>query len=70
MLYYRLIVEPSSAFSQDGLKRFVAGLHQFGFELVGTVKELRGEDGTLLQALHLTLTGEAGQPVAALFERK
>ena len=64
------IVEPASSFSDEGLKRFIAGLHQFGFELVGTAKELRGEDGTLLKALHLTLTGEIGQPSTASFERK
>lgn len=64
------IVEPATAFSEEGLKRFVVGLHQFGFELVGSAKELRGEDGTLLKALHLTLTGETGKPVASFFERK
>ena len=65
-----MIVEPASAFSEEGLKRFLTGLHQFGFELIGSVKELRGEDGTILNALHLTLTGEAGRPAASLFERK
>jgi hypothetical protein len=65
-----LIVEPSSAFSDDGLKHFLVGLRQFGLELIGSVKELRGEDGALLKALHLTLTGEAGRPVASLFQRK
>ena len=64
------IVEPASSFSDEGLKRFMAGLHAFGFELVGTVKELRGEEGTLLKALHLTLTGEIGQPAIVSFERK
>jgi hypothetical protein len=64
------VVEPATAFSEDGLKRFVVGLHQFGFEMVGSAKELRGEDGTLLKALHLTLTGEAGRPVVSLFQRK
>ncbi len=64
------IVEPDSAFTPDGLVPFVEGLRQFGFELVGAVKELRGEDGTLLKALHLTLTGEVGDPPETLFERK
>ena len=64
------IVEPSSALSEDGLKHFLVGLCQFGFESIGSVKELRGEDGTILKALPLTLTGEAGRPVASLFERK
>ncbi|MBM2848661.1 MAG: hypothetical protein HW418_1603, partial [Anaerolineales bacterium] len=64
------IVEPDSAFTQEGQERFVIGLHQFGFELVGTVKELRGGDGTLLKGMHLTLTGELGDPPESLFERK
>jgi hypothetical protein len=64
------IVEPAASFSDEGLKRFIVGVHAFGFELVGTAKELRGEDGTLLKALHLTLTGEIGQPSTASFERK
>ncbi len=64
------IVEPDSAFTDEGLARFVNGLRQFGFELVGSVKDLRGEDGTLLKALHLTLTGEVGHPSELLFERK
>jgi superfamily II DNA or RNA helicase len=64
------IVEPDSAFTSEGVARFVDGLRQFGFELVGTVKELRGENGTLLKALHLTLTGDMGDPPSPLFERK
>jgi hypothetical protein len=48
----------------------VEGLRQFGFELVGTVTELRGEDETLLKGMHLTLTGELGKPDDYLFERK
>jgi hypothetical protein len=48
----------------------VNGLNQFGFELVGSVKDLRGEDGTLLKGMHLTLTSEAGKPKEAAFERK
>jgi ubiquinone/menaquinone biosynthesis C-methylase UbiE len=51
------IVEPDSSFTAEGLVRFVNGLRQFGFELVGSVKDLRGEDGTLLKGMHLTLTG-------------
>ena len=64
------IVEPDSAFTPEGLARFVNGLSQFGFELVGSVKDLRGEDGTLLKGMHLTLTGETGEPEEATFERK
>ncbi len=64
------IVELDSAFTSEGLARFVGGLRQFGFELVGTVKDLRGEDGTLLKGMHLTLTGELGTPDGAAFERK
>ncbi len=64
------LVEPESAFTQDGLIRFVNGLRQFGFELVGSVKDLRGEDGTLLKGMRLTLTGEVGKPEEKLFEKK
>ncbi len=64
------IVEPDSSFTAEGLARFVNGLRQFGFELVGSVKDLRGEDGTLLKGMHLTLTGEMGKPRVEMFERK
>ena len=64
------IVEPASAFSPEGLVRFLNGLRQFGFELVGSVKGLRSEDGTLLKGMHLTLTGEMGKAEEAAFERK
>jgi hypothetical protein len=64
------IVEPDSSFTPEGLARFVNGLRQFGFELVGSVKDLRGEDGTLLKGMHLTLTGEMGKPNMEAFERK
>jgi hypothetical protein len=64
------IVEPDSAFSPEGLARFVNGLRQFGFELVGSVKDLRSEDGILLKGMHLTLTGELGKPETEAFERK
>jgi hypothetical protein len=64
------IVEPASAFTPEGLVRFLNGLHQFGFELVGSVKDLRSEDGTLLKGMHLTLTGEMGKANEAAFERK
>jgi hypothetical protein len=64
------IVEPDSSFTPDGLARFVNGLRQCGFELVGSVKDLRGEDGTLLKGMHLTLTGEIGKPDAGMFERR
>ncbi len=64
------IVEPDSAFTPQGLVRFVNSLNQFGFELVGNVKDLRGEDGTLLKGMHLTLSGEAGKLDGSLLERK
>ena len=64
------IVEPDSTFTSEGLVRFVNGLRQFGFELVGSVKELRGEDGTLLKGMHFSLTGEMGKPEIEAFERK
>ncbi|MBI3741983.1 MAG: hypothetical protein HY257_09555 [Chloroflexi bacterium] len=64
------IVEPESSFTSEGLARFVNALRQFGFELVGSVKDLRGGDETLLKGMHLTLTGEIGKPVAEMFERK
>ncbi|MDE3088214.1 MAG: hypothetical protein KGJ80_02360, partial [Chloroflexota bacterium] len=64
------IVEPESSFTVEGLARFVNGLKQFGFELVGSVKDLRGEDGTLLRSMHLTLTGEMGKPQETNLERK
>jgi hypothetical protein len=64
------IVEPDSAFTPAGLVRFVNALNQFGFELVRSVKDLRGEDGTVLKGMHLTLTGEMGQLEEAAFERK
>jgi hypothetical protein len=37
--------------------------------LVGTVKELRGEEDTLLKAMHFTLSGEKGNPNENDFER-
>ena len=64
------IVEPDSAFTPEGLGRIINGLTQFGFELVGTVKDLRGQDGTLLKAMHLTLTSDSGEPREERFERK
>jgi ubiquinone/menaquinone biosynthesis C-methylase UbiE len=63
------IVEPSSSFSETGLAYFIKGLQKFGFELVGSVKELRGEDDTLLKTMHLTLTGEMNSPKTEDFER-
>jgi hypothetical protein len=45
-------------------------LSQFGFELVGSVKDLRSEDGTVLKGMHLTLTGETGKPEESAFEKK
>lgn len=64
------VVEPGSAFNADRLGSFVAGVRQFGFESVGAARELRGDDGTLLKAMHFTLTGERGKPREELFRRK
>ncbi|HEV8717416.1 MAG TPA: SNF2-related protein [Candidatus Binatia bacterium] len=64
------IVEPASAFTPEGLVRFLHGLRQFGLELVGSVKDLRSDDGTLLKGMHITLTGEMGKAEGATFERK
>lgn len=64
------IVEPDSTFTPVGLARFVNGLSQFGFELVGSVKDLWSEDGANLKGMHFTLTGELGNPEAGMFERK
>ncbi len=64
------IVEPALSFTPEGLARFVNGLRQFGFELVGSVKELRSKDGALLKGMHFTLTSEMGQPEEIWFEKK
>src|SRR5262249_49083363 len=64
------IVEPASAFTPEGLVRFLRGLRHFGFELVGSVKDLRSEDGTLLKGMHLTLTGEMRKVEETTFKRK
>ncbi len=64
------VVEPDSAFTADGLRRFVEGLRRFGFELVSGTKELRTEEGTLLRAMHFTLTGEPSSPEEDLLARK
>jgi ubiquinone/menaquinone biosynthesis C-methylase UbiE len=41
------IVEPASSFTTGGLVRYIGGLQQCGFELVGKPKEMRGENETL-----------------------
>lgn len=64
------IVEPASAFTPEGLARFLEGVRKFGFEPVGGVRELRGAEGMLLIAIHLTLTGEPGTADESSFERK
>lgn len=64
------IVEPDATFTYTGLTRFVKGLQQFGFELVGTVKDLWSQDGAKLKGLHFSLTGEMCNPNESLFERK
>lgn len=64
------IVEPASSFTDEGLARFVKGLKEFGFDLVGGVKDLRGDDGIVLKAMHLALVGELDRPDETAFERK
>jgi SAM-dependent methyltransferase len=64
------IVEPASAFSVDGLARFIKGLQRFGFELVGAPKELRSEADVCLRAMHFTLSGDPGRPDDAFLLRK
>ncbi len=64
------VVEPASAFTAEGVIRFCEGLRRFGFELVGGVRELRGEEGTRLTGMHFTLTGERAMPDKDAFQRK
>ena len=64
------IVEPGSAFTSEGLAHFVSDLQQFGFEQVGSIRDVRGEDGIVLKGMHFTLTGERGKPEETTFERK
>lgn len=64
------IVEPDSTFTDTGLACFIKGLQQFGFELVGSVKDLWSQDGARLKGLHFCLTGELCDPNETLFERK
>ena len=52
------IVEPGSAFTPEGQLQFISDLQQFGFEQVGNVRDIRGEDGIVLKGMHFTLTGE------------
>jgi hypothetical protein len=52
------------------LIHFIGDLHQFGFEQVGNVREIRSEDGIVLKGMHFTLTGEVGKPEETTFERK
>jgi len=67
---YLSIVEPASAFTPECLARFLKGLREFGFELVGDVKGLRGEDGTRPMGMHLTRTGKMGKPEETAFARR
>jgi len=64
------IVEPVSTFTLEGQIRFMSDLLQFGFEQVGKVKDIRGEDGIVLKGMHFSLTGEIGKPEGTTFERK
>jgi SAM-dependent methyltransferase len=64
------IVELDSTFTPEGLARFIKGLSKFGFELVGSVKDLWSKDRAKLKGMHFTLTGERGKPEEADFERK
>jgi SAM-dependent methyltransferase len=64
------VVEPGSAFTPEGLAHFMSDLQQFGFEQVGSVRDIRSEDGIMLKGMHLTLTGELGKLEETTFERK
>jgi len=64
------IVEPGSSFTPEGIVHFVRDLQQFGFEQVGNVRDIRGEDGIVLTGMHFTLTGDVGKPEETAFERK
>ena len=64
------IVEPGSTFTSEGQRRFISDLQQFGFEQVGNMRDIRGEDGIILKGMHFTLTGEIGRPEETRFERK
>lgn len=64
------IVEPDLTFTDSGLARFIKGLSEFGFDLVGMVRDLWSQDGAKLKAMHFTLTGVIGQPEEILFQRK
>jgi SAM-dependent methyltransferase len=64
------IVEPGSAFTPEGLTHFIRDLQQFGFEQVGSIRDIRGEDGIVLKGMHFTLTGEIGKPEETTFSRK
>ena len=65
-----LIVEPGSTFTPEGLAHFMSDLQKFGFEQVGNVRDIRGEDGVVLKGMHFTLTGDIGMPEETRFERK
>jgi SAM-dependent methyltransferase len=64
------IVEPGSTFTPEGLIHFIDDLQRFGFEQVGNVREIRGEDDIVLKGMHFTLTGDMGKPEETTFERK
>ncbi len=64
------IVEPDLTFTDSGLARFIKGLSEFGFDLIGRVRDLWSQDVVKLKAMHFTLTGVIGQPEEILFERK
>ena len=48
----------------------MSDLHKFGFEQVGNVRDIRGEEGIILKGMHFTLTGEIGKPEETTFRRK
>jgi hypothetical protein len=48
----------------------MSDLLKFGFEQVGNVRDIRGEDGIMLKGMHFTLTGEIEMPEETRFERK
>jgi len=56
-----LFISTRVAFTSEGLVRFVNGLHQSGFELVGSVRTCVVKMEHFSKGMHLTLTGETGK---------
>lgn len=64
-----LIVEPRTAFTQEGLACFVSDLNRCGFDLVEPAYTFRSKGGGELLGMHLRLTGEYRQPELTRFRR-